>query len=654
LDKLVESNLALKAAAQQKGSATPLAAYDGWATEEAAGYAASAVVDPDSGRYMVDITLSGKVSVQDVTANVASAVPSFSATAVDNKYRGVGIIEGLVSVDDVPALAKVAGVRGVFLVNKPELDSLVVTDQMAYSPRKIVPSLRELTKLESATNSPSLDAIPGQVLKKLGLTFDQGVLQHRVDQINQYYNSSAPLNFDGNGISIGAMSDSFNTRTAAPHAADNVASFDLPGSASNPLNTKPVVVLIDDPAAGTDEGRGMIQNIYKMAPRARIAYCTGVTGEVAFANYIRAMAGIPVSPAPFPNPPAGDPNGVFKADVICDDISYGGEPFFGESIIGNGIDDAFAVGVSYFSSAGNNIGINAYESPLRIIPNGSGNTAATNTALVGTNIDLTGVPAALYSAFAGELVRSRTFRRRYAPERFTPSGVLMSSNTILYERQLEEYYCTLCYALFDLKRRVVTIANSGLPYPVRSSGETVGQVEIPGIPLGLFAGSTYDELTFDLAPGDVFVFCTDGVFEANDALGREFGADRLLEVVTRLHARGVRVSLFVDASPEPIRWAASLGADRVELYTEPFARAFEHGPDLGRRAFAQYADVARLAHVLRLGVNAGHDLDLANLIVFRALPHLDEVSIGHALMSRALYVGLATSVGEYLRVLAAV
>ena len=63
--------------------------------------------------------------------------------------------------------------------------------------------------------------------------------------------------------------------------------------------------------------------------------------------------------------------------------------------------------------------------------------------------------------------------RRYAPERFTPAGVLMSSNTILYERQLEEYYCTLCYALFDVKRRVVTIANSGLPYPVRCSGDEI-------------------------------------------------------------------------------------------------------------------------------------------------------------------------------------
>jgi sigma-B regulation protein RsbU (phosphoserine phosphatase) len=142
-----------------------------------------------------------------------------------------------------------------------------------------------------------------------------------------------------------------------------------------------------------------------------------------------------------------------------------------------------------------------------------------------------GVPAALYSAFAGELIRSRTFRRRYAPERFTPAGVLASTNTILHERQLEEYYCTVCYALFDFKRRNLTMANSGLPYPIRCSGDTVAQMALPGVPLGSFAGSTYDELTFDLTAGDLFVFCTDGVFEANDAIGREFGADRLLEVV---------------------------------------------------------------------------------------------------------------------------
>jgi phosphoserine phosphatase RsbU/P len=156
-----------------------------------------------------------------------------------------------------------------------------------------------------------------------------------------------------------------------------------------------------------------------------------------------------------------------------------------------------------------------------------------------------GVPAALYSAFAGELVRSRTFRRRYAPEHFSPAGVLASTNTILHERQLEEYYCTLCYALFDFKRRIVTLANSGLPYPIRCSGDSVSQIELPGVPLGSFAGSTYDEISFDLAAGDVFVFCSDGVSEANDALGREFGYDRLLHVVRE--TRGQPAREIVDA-----------------------------------------------------------------------------------------------------------
>jgi phosphoserine phosphatase RsbU/P len=151
-----------------------------------------------------------------------------------------------------------------------------------------------------------------------------------------------------------------------------------------------------------------------------------------------------------------------------------------------------------------------------------------------------GVPAALYSAFAGELIRSRTFRRRYAPDRFGPAGVLASTNTILHERQLEEYYCTLCYAVFDFKRRTMTLANSGLPYPVRCSDGRAEQIALPGVPLGSFAGSTYDELSFDLARDDVFVFCTDGVFEANDALGREFGAERLLQVVNDTRARGAR------------------------------------------------------------------------------------------------------------------
>jgi len=121
-------------------------------------------------------------------------------------------------------------------------------------------------------------------------------------------------------------------------------------------------------------------------------------------------------------------------------------------------------------------------------------------------------------------------------------------------------------------------------------------------------------------------------------------------IVRDLRHAGIRVSLFVDPDPAAVRWAAALEADRVELYTEPFARAWEQGG--GAASFEQYAAAARLAHDLGLGVNAGHDLDLRNLPLFRSLPHLDEVSIGHALMSHALFVGLDRSVRDYLAVLA--
>lgn len=123
-------------------------------------------------------------------------------------------------------------------------------------------------------------------------------------------------------------------------------------------------------------------------------------------------------------------------------------------------------------------------------------------------------------------------------------------------------------------------------------------------------------------------------------------------IVARLDALGVRVSLFVEADEAPIRWAAACGAQRVELYTEPYARAFAAGPAAAAASFERFAAAAELAHSLGLGVNAGHDLDLDNLRLFRRLPHLDEVSIGHALISRALFVGLARVVSEYLAVLA--
>ena len=121
----------------------------------------------------------------------------------------------------------------------------------------------------------------------------------------------------------------------------------------------------------------------------------------------------------------------------------------------------------------------------------------------------------------------------------------------------------------------------------------------------------------------------------------------LAGAIRDLQSAGVRVSLFVDPEPAPSRWARDLNGDRVELYTEPFARAFERGPAAAAASFEKYVVAATLAHEIGLGVNAGHDLDLRNLTLFRTLPHLDEVSIGHALISHALFVGLRQAVLDY-------
>ena len=126
-------------------------------------------------------------------------------------------------------------------------------------------------------------------------------------------------------------------------------------------------------------------------------------------------------------------------------------------------------------------------------------------------------------------------------------------------------------------------------------------------------------------------------------------ASQLRDVVADLQERGVRVSLFIEPDEAAVKWAASMGAKRIELYTEPFARAFKDGDAAGQRSFRKYVDAANVAHAHGLGINAGHDLDLQNLALFRTLPHLDEVSIGHALISHALYVGLDRAVRDYLQ-----
>ena len=118
----------------------------------------------------------------------------------------------------------------------------------------------------------------------------------------------------------------------------------------------------------------------------------------------------------------------------------------------------------------------------------------------------------------------------------------------------------------------------------------------------------------------------------------------LQEVVMELRAAGMRVSLFLETEPRLADAAAAVGADRIELYTEPFAQGF---PD--PQAVVPFAEAAGYAHAQGLGVNAGHDLNAANLPAFvHAVPHLAEVSIGHALIAEALYDGLEATVARYL------
>ena len=144
---------------------------------------------------------------------------------------------------------------------------------------------------------------------------------------------------------------------------------------------------------------------------------------------------------------------------------------------------------------------------------------------------------------------------------------------------------------------------------------------------------------------------TPGEITSHAGWSAETSPERLTAIVKRLQLERIRVSIFVDPVEAPIRWARRIGADRIELYTEPFAKDFEKGAASGRASFDMYAAAAELAHSLGMGVNAGHDLDLENLTLFRRLPHLDEVSIGHALISRALFRGLDSVVREYLDVL---
>lgn len=158
---------------------------------------------------------------------------------------------------------------------------------------------------------------------------------------------------------------------------------------------------------------------------------------------------------------------------------------------------------------------------------------------------------------------------------------------------------------------------------------------------------SFIDLVSEVVPDQVTL-----VPDAPDAITSNAGWDTLrhreflTEVIARFKALGIRTSVFVDPVPEMVAGAKACGADRVELYTAAYAEQYSAGAE---KAVAPYLAAAEEARRVGLGLNAGHDLNLENLAFFiRTIPWTDEVSIGHALISDALYMGLEATVKAYL------
>jgi len=266
------------------------------------------------GRVLVDVYAREDASLAGVRDRAEAAGLNTVTQSADQRA-----VEGYVALSDVNALAKAAGVSSVSLGLKP------------------------FTKVGAATS--------------------QGVAAERVDRV--------PRGVDGRGITVGALSDSFDTATEfigggalTVHAKDDIRTGDLPPEG--------VTVLQD--GAGADEGRAMLQIVHDIAPKAKECFATAFAGELQFADNIRALA---------------DPKGKCGANVIVDDVGYFDEPFFGRGPVSDAVDDVAAQGVHYFSSAGNGSSQQAYAAPLRIV--------APSGATQGSNIKLTGVPPSLYA-----------------------------------------------------------------------------------------------------------------------------------------------------------------------------------------------------------------------------------------------------------------
>lgn len=171
------------------------------------------------------------------------------------------------------------------------------------------------------------------------------------------------------------------------------------------------------------------------------------------------------------------------------------------------------------------------------------------------------------------------------------------------------------------------------------------EFNIEGNPIG-----KYIDLVLEVKPTQVtLVPDADNQITSNHGWDTKENVTFLTDVIGRFKEAGIRTSIFVDAVPEMVEGAKICGADRVELYTEPYAANYNVNREEAVKPFIEAAMAAREAG---LGLNAGHDLSLENLYFFhQQIPWLDEVSIGHALVCDAIYMGLANSIKSYLECL---
>lgn len=292
-------------------------------------------VDPEAltirdaqGRVLVDLTPQAGTDRSDFQRRAAAAGLQVQSVDADR-----GTLEGFVALDAVQSLATLPGTGTLVQALRPQVHTGTATSQ-------------------------------GVALQKVDKAQDAGA--------------------SGAGITIGALSDSYDTATSTVsgspltiHARNDVASGDLPG-VGNPQNAQPVVVVEDYPNSSddptTDEGRGMLQIAHDVAPAAKLCFATAYTGLVGFADNVRRLA---------------DKSGPCGADVLVDDISYLDEPMYSDSVLSDAIDDVAADGVHYFSAAGNNGEQQAWTSRSHLV--------SLRTGLKGTNLDFSDVDPQLYS-----------------------------------------------------------------------------------------------------------------------------------------------------------------------------------------------------------------------------------------------------------------